>query len=386
MALVPQRSPLEPEILISPVWGDALKQTLTSVESLGGDAYVRYPTSPALVRESAGAVLARSHGLLLSALDGKGSGRTTVDLLNGAARLLGAIAHLWLTHAERAFDERLPILAGMLERQLSAHEHGVLSAEQTYAVTVEQAERAAVRMRQSLSDLGASERPGTVALISMQIAAIELAGLMIRAGGNIASAGRADDAPEQGSQAVGEALTRVVHDISAHAKLLDGQLADQQDRFGTYIARALRVGAPAAAPGSEDPENLGGFYEAWLQLAALTRLGVQAVDAKLSAPTYAGHEQSLDELTSARAAELLAGGRLTSRADRFRHDQAWSAQSARLSYAVELYISGVLGASEALEQAQAIIMGTLVYATVAGTLVDLRRNRKARTPTPLPAA
>lgn len=382
MAVQRQNEDGGPTVLRSPVWGAVLTQTLARIGALASEGQPQRSTSPALVREGAAAVLARSHARLVAALmrDGDLGDGALSELLDAAAELIGVVPALWLSHADSSFEDRLPALVGALKRQLSAHEHSVLGGEATYSLKVADAERCAGQMRESLSELGARDGGRVSALISLQIAAVNLAALLVRCAGNIATCGRPNGAPEPLTGPFERAVSGVVAEIAAHAQARQGRLTDSRDEVGRYLAGALRVPAPETASGAAEPENLGGFYETWLHLAALERLAIVALDDRLSEPIYRDRFGTLDEAITKTATDVMLRGRLFSRADEFDHDRAWRAQSTALSHALEMYINGISGDTALLQNAQAVALTRLARAAVAVTTVKLQRSAVAAAP------
>ena len=265
----------------------------------------------------------------------------------------------------------------VLERQLSAHEHGVLSGELTYSLSVAEADEPAVRMRHSLAELAGRDHGGISDLISVQTAAIPLAALLLRAAGNIATDALASEAPERRTAALDRLLRRVAREI---VDTPDARATPSTRRMtvGHHLASAMRVPAPATSPAlAGDTVDLDGIREAWLHIAALEHIAVSTLDRKLPTPTYQPHYETLGETLIETSAKVLCGGRLLVRAGAFRHGQAWCAQTTALGYAREMYINGLPGASDVLERAQGILLTRLARATVAITLIDLRSQSPA---------
>jgi hypothetical protein len=374
--LPPQRDKSRPEILRSPVWDAALTQTRAKIDGLPGSDQAQRSRSPTLARESASAVLARAHTRLLAALGAsRAQGTDTVSELVGAAvALVGAVPLLWSTHSVTGYEHRLPMIADALERQLSSHEHGVLSGDLTYSLSVAEAEQPAVRMRHSLAELASRDHGAISDLISVQIAAIELATLLVRAAGNVLTHARAAEAPEKRTPAVDRALLRVEREIATHAKAHTRALGMDNDVVGQSLAQALHACEPARQPhtGAADRGTLVVARNAWLDVAAREHVIVAALDAKLATPTYRPHYETVGIAITETGANILCNARLIARANAFRHDEAWREQSTALSSVRETYINGPPGASDGLDRAQEIVLTRLVRAAVAITLIDLR--------------
>ncbi len=382
MSVSSRRTKQAPEILVSPVWGPLLSQAEDKLEQELTASHEQRSISPSLARESASAVLARAHAHMLTALEG-GSAQSQdaiSELVEDAVALVRAVPQLWLAHTTTAYEDRLPAIVAVLERQLSAHEHGVLSGELTYSLSVAEADEPAVRMRHSLAELAGRDHGGISDLISVQTAAIPLAALLLRAAGNIATDALASEAPERRTAALDRLLRRVAREIVSHAEARRRTLDDGYDPVGHHLASAMRVPAPATSPAlAGDTVDLDGIREAWLHIAALEHIAVSTLDRKLPTPTYQPHYETLGETLIETSAKVLCGGRLLVRAGAFRHGQAWCAQTTALGYAREMYINGLPGASDVLERAQGILLTRLARATVAIALVDLSREAGTET-------
>ena len=333
-----------PEILRSSVWDAALTRTLARLDQLAGSNQAQRSTAPSLIRETASAVLAHAHARLLAALAADRTNRKAAvsELVDDAVALVGVLPNLWLTHTATGYEERLPAIAAAVERRLSAHEHGVLGGERTYSLSVAEAEEPAVRMRQSLAQLAARESGGLGDLISVQSAAIDLAALLIRGAGNIATHARACEAPEHRTQAVDRALLRVGRAVATPARELDQTPGEDIDAVGRHLRKALRLlghAKPHLDAGTADRGALDRARVGWLQLAALEHVAVAGLDAALSGSGYRPHSETLNAAITETGANLLCGARLIARAGAFRHEEAWHAQSIALSNAREMYVN-----------------------------------------------
>lgn len=350
MSTSSKRARQAPEILVSPVWGAALSHAEDKLEQQVSAGHTPRSISPSLARESASAVLARAHAHILTALEGCSvQGEDAIcELIDDAVALVGAIPQLWLAHTATAYEDRLPAILAVLRRQLSAHEHGVLSGELTYSLRVAEAEQPAAQMRRSLAELGGRDEGRVGDLISMQSAAITLAALLLRAAGNIATGALASEAPERRTPAVDRLLGWVEREIVSHAEAHSPTPDDGYDSVGHYLASALRVPAPPTSPDAlaDGTGDLDGIREAWLHLAAFDHIVVSMIDRKLLTPTYQPRYETLDAAVIETGATVLCGARLLERASAFRHEQAWRAHIAALSDAHEIYINGIPGASD----------------------------------------
>ncbi len=363
-------------MLRSPIWDIVLTNVRGEIDQLVAADQVQRSRSPTLARESASAALARAHIRLLAALDAsRAQGRDTVsELADAAVALIRTIPLLWSTHTVTSYEDRLPMIADALERQLSAHEHGVLSGELTYSLSVGEAEQPAVRMRHSLAELSSRDSGGTSGLASVQTAAIELATLLVRAAGNILVHAHAAEAPEKRAPALDRAALRVTCEIEARARAHTRDLGDANHVIGQQLARALRASEPARLPdrGAGGGDALLAIREVWLDVAALEHVVVAAFDEVLATPIYRAHYETLGAAITETAASVISGARLLARAGAFRHEEAWPKQRTALSYAREIYLNGLPGASGGLERAQGIVLTRLVRASMAVTLIDLR--------------
>ncbi len=369
MALPTHRDKRRPEILRSPVWGAALTQARRQFDQLTPSGIGT--GTAAAARKSASTALAHAHARLLTALDeSRIPGKDTVpELIGDAVELVRALPVLWLSHTSTGYEDRLPVIAQSLERQLSAHEHGVLSGERTYALSVADAEEPAARMRRSLAELAGHEGALMGDLISVQIAAIELATLPIRAAGNLMTYACATGAPEERTEALDRALLRIEHEISAHARAL---AHEEQDEVGHHLTQALRLHPPTSPPrsGKADRERLNEARAYWLELAAHEHAAALALERDLPQPSYRSPYETLDAAITGTASEVICAARLLPRAEDFRHEQAWKAQSNALTRVREFYANGLPGSPDGHKCAQAILLTRLVRAIVAITMID----------------
>jgi hypothetical protein len=378
-----------PEILVSPVWALVLSRAEDRLDQQGA-GHEQHSTSPSLVRESASATLARAHVHLLTALEANSPrGQEAIsELTDDAVALLCAIPQLLLAHTATAHEDRLPAIVAILERQLSAHEHGVLSGELTYSVSVSEAENPATQMRRALAELAGRDNGSLGDLISLQTTAIGLAALLLRAAGNIATDGLASEVPERRTAALDRLLRGIEREIVDHAEARRRTLDNGYDSVGHYLARAMRIPVPSTSLDAlaRDTADLDCIREAWLHIAALEHMAVSALDRKLTTPTYQPGYETLCAAVIETSAKILCGGRLLARASAFRHEQAWRAQNTALSYAQEMYINGIPGASDAFLRTQAITLTRLVRAAVAIAVIELSREADAKTDNRPPAS
>jgi hypothetical protein len=295
--------------------------------------------------------------------------------------LVLAVARVWATFGTRAEDRR-GALVDLLRRRLSSHEDAVLAGEITYRVCSEQAEEPAARMRQAITRLsrGASTSDGD--LLSLRIAAVDLAALLVRLAANAAASGRAGEAPEERSTSVDSNLSVVTAELAAHAHDVEQPVDDRGDIVAHHLAAGLRLrvsqhtlqALSAVSPDQQtDSTALNGLRDAWLRLATNEYVAVARLDAQLYKPTYRERFGSLSAAIAEGAANVLCGARLIARPGAFRHRRAWRHQAVALTYALEAYVAGLRGDARSFSQAQQIALTPLVRATAAIAALDLQR-------------
>ena len=82
----------------------------------------------------------------------------------------------------------------------------------------EQAEEPAVRMRQAITRLSNDATTSENDLLSLRIAAVDLASLIVQLAANAAASGRAGEAPEQRSAPLDATLSAVTGELAARAQ------------------------------------------------------------------------------------------------------------------------------------------------------------------------
>jgi hypothetical protein len=356
-----------------PVWSAALADVRAAVES-GGAGHE--PTLTAALDEVA-ARSARAHGKLLRVLEGR-----TTAAEQGAAALIEEASELLLAVAEvlrlrRGGRDPRPDILATLEGSLRGHEADVLAAEMTYELTVRDTQSPAARTRKALSMLRAPDGGAHGDLLSLQVAAVDLAALLVRAAGNLATADRADAAVRRATTTVPQPLRAIAREIGERAKQLE-RPDDRVDPGTRALCAALRaaVSVPAMDPlmsstRSHSPDVVRERARgAWLSLAAHEHRAVTALDAEMSEPAYAARFLTLNDAVIEGAANLLHGGRLIQRPAAFRHDRAWGSHAVALSHAVEAYVRAVRGEAEELARAQLIVLTRLVRAAAAVVIVS----------------
>jgi hypothetical protein len=351
-------------------WDDALTGLRERLSSTATDR----SSPPDETLGVASRAAAGAHARLLLALEGgRGAPDEAVpDLVGDAARLLGAVADVWAV-VGRVTDDRRPALIEALERRLDAHESDVLAGELTYAVSADVAGVPAARARTVIAQLRRQRRAAHGDLLALQVAATDMAALMVRGAGEIAGGADATPACPLGS---GRALLPIVTEIAGRAEALVAGGAEVCDVVARQLTAALRVpacGGPLRAGPPNHADALGRMRVAWLALAAHEHAAVTALDEHLSEPTYHRHFATLADAIDRGAVNVLCGARLIGREPAFRHRAAWARQTIALSHALEAYVDGLRGAPGGFVRAQLIVLTRLVRASGAITLIDLQR-------------
>jgi hypothetical protein len=221
-------------------------------------------------------------------------------------------------------------------------------------------------------------------LLSLRIAGVDLASLLVQLAANAAASGRAGEAPEQPSAALAGQLSEIAAELAARAHEVERPAENRADVVAHHLAAGLRVRVSqdtlqrlgASSPSrTADPSVLDGLRDAWLCLATNEYVAVSALDAQLDTPTYNGRSGHLASAIAEGAANVICGARLVGRPGAFRHRRAWRHQSVALTYALEAYVAGLRGHAPSLAQAQLITLTRLVRATVAIALTDLGRDQ-----------
>jgi len=364
----------------SPLWTDILDRVELQIS---GARQVRGSGPSSLAGTSS--VLARAHSHFLVALEsGSKIGQHTVSrAATEAVELLIAVARVWGTFGARA-EDRPAWLADQLRRRLAAHEDAVLAGEVTYRIWSEHGEQPSAAMRQAITHLSRDPTAPQSDLLSLSIAAVDLASLLVRLAANAGASGRTGEAPEQRSAALNAKLGTVAAEVAAHSRDVKPPVHKHGDMVAHHLAAALRVRPPqttlkrlsAGSPGhlahpDLDPE---GLREAWLGLATHEHVAVAALDGTLEKPRYDQSSTTLSTVITDGAANVICGGRLLGRPAAFRHARAWRHQTLALTYALEAYVAALRGHAPSLAQAQRIALTRLVRATVAIVLIDLQHE------------
>lgn len=320
---------------------------------------------------------ARAHSHLLVALDPRSNDATNTvsELVSDTAALLDRVLALSSAHAGDAD------LGGALAGRLGAHEQGVLAGELTYGVRAGEADAAAVRLRELVAAAAGESTLSHGALLSLRIAAVELAALLVRAAGNVVAGGRAEGAPQPRSPALDRALHAIERELASRVVAVGAPVDERGDVAAHHLAAGLRVHAPqrtlravASADSADTPGSaLTAAREAWLVLATHEYVAVAAIDGQLDVPTWKRFGSVTDAIVEG-AANVIYGARLASRPGGFRHRSAWRHQTVALTYALEAYVAGLHGDRPSFARAQLIVLTRLIRAVAAIALLDLRRT------------
>ena len=304
----------------SPHWTDLLD----CVEAqISGRQQIRR-SGPSSLQGTASA-LARAHSRLLVALenDPNISEDTVSQLTTEAVELVLTVARVWANYGPRTEDRRRA-LADQLRRRLSSREDAVLAGEVTYCVWSEQAEAPAVRMRQAISCLSRSASPSDGEFLSLRIAAVDLASLLVQLAANAAASGRACAAPEERSTAVDRKLGAVTGELAARAQEVERPEDNRGDVVAYHLAAGLRVCASqetlqalSAVRSDHRTESTAVLRGAWVRLATNEYAAVAALNADLDRPTYDERFGSLSTAIAEGAASVICGARLIGRPHAF---------------------------------------------------------------------
>jgi hypothetical protein len=363
----------------SPLWTDLLERVETQIS---GPARIR-GSGPSSLQGTASA-LARAHSRLLVALESRSTvGEDVVSqLATEAVELLLAVTRVWATFEARVEDQR-GAMADLLQHRLSSHEDAVLAGEITYSVWREQAEEPAARMRQAIARLSRNATTPEGDLLSLRIASVDFASLLVQLAANAAASGQAGGAPEEPSAELAAKVSSVIGELASHAQEVERPVSDRADVVAHHLAAGLRVRVSqetlqrlgAISPGRiADWTLVERLRDPWLRLATNEYTAVAALDAQLATPTYNERSEHLASAIADAAANVICGARLAGRPAAFRHRQAWRHQAVALTYALEAYVAGLRGHAPSLAQAQRITLTRLVRATVAIALIDLARD------------
>ena len=257
----------------------------------------------------------------------------------------------------------------------------MLSGEVTYRVWSEHAEDPAVRMRQAITSLSRSATPANQDLVSLRVAGVDLAALLVRLAANATASGRAGAASEPRSTRLHRTLCAITTELISHTPQLKPSTEHGGDIVAHNLAAGLRVllsqqqtlnarsaVSPDQPTSPTDPDRL---RAAWLQVARHEHAVLAALDARADTPIPEQRFECLLATIIEDAANLICAARLGGRPNAFRHDHAWHQQAVALTHALEAYVTGLHGHSTRLAQAHRITHTRLVRATAAITLIEL---------------
>jgi hypothetical protein len=301
------------------------------------------------------------------------------QLVGAAVELVVVVTRVCAT-LERGGEVRRVALVDQLQRRLGSHEDAVLAGEVTYSVSVEQAEAPAACVRHAVTSLSRDPASHDGHLLSLTIAAVDLAALLIRLAANATASGRAGEAPQARTERLDVALRAITSELTTRAGRVERPVAIGADVVAHHLAAGLRIrfseqllfdlsAAPTELPGG--PSALDELRYTWLGLATNEYVAVLTLDGQLEMPAYDRRFGGLSEVMVEGAANVICGGRLLDRPGAFRHRTAWRHQAVALTYAMEAYAAGLRGHGPSLAQAQLIALTRLVRAMVAIALIDL---------------
>jgi hypothetical protein len=186
--------------------------------------------------------LARAHSRLLVALESGASGGEDAgsQLAAEAVELLLAVARVWATFGTRGEDRR-PAMVDLLRRRLGSHEAAVLAGEITYSVWSEQAEQPAVRMRQAITQLSRNATTSEADLLSLRIAGVDFASLLVQLAANAAASGQAGGAPEEPPSGLMANLGSITGELASRAQEVKRPVSDSSDVVAHHLAAGLRI-------------------------------------------------------------------------------------------------------------------------------------------------
>ena len=372
------RSQPQPALLHSPLWADLLTEAQARI---CGARQIK-GAGPSSLDATASAV-ARAHSRLLVALErGASASEDPVwQPVSEAVELLIAVARVGATFRKPGHDSR-GWLADQLHRRLACHEQAILAGEVTYNVWPEQAEQPAGRMRQAIVSLARDASKPDATLVSLRVASVDLAALLIRIAANTRASGLARDAPEPQTTTLTSAVQAIISELTARPSQPEPPPDKNADIVAHHLTAALRVRLPPNTPAdptptpptdSGVPARPAGLRNSWVMLATHQYAAITALDAQLDKPTYTTQSARLQEAIAQPTNNVICGARLLTRPHAFHHQHARRQQTTALTHALEAYIAGLRGHHPSLAKAQAITFTRLIRATVATTTIDLAR-------------
>lgn len=294
-------------------------------------------------------------------------------LVTAAGRLLDEVA-VASADAQMTPDARRARLGQDVADRLQRFEGFVLEGEKTYEIAVDDADLSVAVAQNALALL--DEQPPTAGhsvVRALDKSAVELASLLVRAAGNLATEGRAGDATHHCRQAVRQRLREISEDIEHAAHRTPSPRADGAD-VGGHLAAALdacrspeghgEAGATSSPPATADE---------WMRVAIDEYRAARALDSFVGSASYEHYFGGLSAAVAAGAANLLCAARLLGRAHQFRDVCAWRRQADGLTHATNAYINAQSGDAASFELAQLIIVTRLIRVVAAIALLEMGR-------------
>lgn len=291
-------------------------------------------------------------------------------LISHALAVLSAVRQVRRDHQGAAARLR-PTLSTALGELLARFETYVLQGERTYEVRTADSGRCVdvAHTALELLDGDVTDR-ADVLLPGLDAAAVELAALLVRAAGNLATEGRPGDATYHCPSGVRRSLKDLVDEIHRASATLESSCPPGADVTAHSLAVALQV----ASRGPDGPEPDGpapwASRAAWIQVAAHEYAAVRALDEQLARGDHKQFGDGLHGTLAAGAANVVCGARLLSRPEAFEIGAAWERQSAGITIANQEYASALEGDEAAFATTQLIVVTRLVRAVAALSLLN----------------
>lgn len=206
-----------------------------------------------------------------------------------------------------------------------------------------------------------------VLLPRLDAAAVELAAVLVRAAGNLATEGRPGDATYHCPIGVRRSLKDLVDEIHRASATQASSLPPGADVTACSLATALQAAKPEPELAGRPPWS---SRAPWIRVAAHEYAAVRALDEQLPEGTHKPFGDDLHDALAAGAANVVCGARLLSRPEAFEIGAAWGRQSAGITFADQAYASALQGEETAFADAQLIVVARLVRAVAALSLLD----------------
>lgn len=305
-----------------------------------------------------------AHATLESALRGAARSDAYDRLISAAAALLGTIANLPVHAAADTRDAGLSQqLADELAVRLDRFEQWVIEGERSYEIAPAEAHECVAVAQTAIAEMTEGRADSWLLFEALRLAALELAALLVRAAGNIASEGRAQDATLTYPLATARAVKSTVADIVAAAE--SSRLSEPPD----LVASCERLAGEVAEMGWTSDK--AGLRARWLQLASLEFAAASGLERARGAPdTTQGRDSRRDVLTRG-ALEVLCTSRLIERPDQFPLGSAGRHQVTALARAREALDAARRGHSDASDLARLIVLTRLTRAIAVLALIEM---------------